>query len=77
MIKIQKSNGIFFLKVLEKSISRLFKIPRIQNFPGNVKMSALEKTTPMCNQKLNEIQSYTAVHVIKRDTLLKRKELGL
>lgn len=36
MIKIHKSNGLFF-KVLEISSSRLFKIQRIQNLPGDVK----------------------------------------
>lgn len=40
-------------------------------------MSVLKKNTPMCNQKLNEIQSYTAVHITKTDTVLKGKELGL
>lgn len=77
MIKIPKSNGLFF-KVLEISSSRLFKIQRIQNLPGDVKRlywgwggwGESEGGEPMWNQKLYLTRA-TQLSMLQRE-----KEVG-
>lgn len=76
MIKIHKSIGLFF-KVLEIASSRLFKIQRIQNLPGDVKRLywGAGGGGNLCETKsLNKSQSYTTVHVAKRNQILNGKK---